>query len=584
MTKDTFKKITVMKGSFKIVSAHGIHMWIHWTFLLLVGWVILATIRYATDVRQIAWSIFFIIAAIVCVTLHELGHAVVASLFGIQAKNIILLPVGGIASIEKFPDNPAQELAISIAGPLVNVIIALLLWGLTTPHASFLSIPDDIGQMPGQGLLYILRLGNIGLAAFNLIPAFPMDGGRILRALLGFRFNYIRATAIAGVFGKIIAITLIGLSIVLINPMPAIIGIFILLAAGTEEYYLRLRSLAKGIKLNEVLMYDFTSLQADMTVQEAARLLIDNHNKYFILMDGDQPAGALPRLEIVKAIAEMRYGQPLRSLVKEKLESLDGSLEVNDVLEKLARDADQVFPVMNQGIFAGIVNLNYVIEYLLLHSSGKEYGRLRSLAGLMVMLPAMLIFSACGPSVKLTASWTDTQATPPKFTHILVMAIGKDLAKRKIGEDAIRKELHAYGYNASTSLDELGPGFAARTDSAAMQRILLDKAFDGVVTVRVLDVNERGRWVPGGVYYGPDGFYRGFYGYYHRVWGYYTAPAYEAFDVEVLLESNLYEVLTSRLLWSGQSKSLTQDPTPAIAARYARNIVEDMIDHQVLTR
>jgi Zn-dependent protease len=366
------------------MSSRGIHIWIHWTFLLLAGWVILATIRYATDVRQVAWAVFFILAAVICVALHELGHAFVASLYGIRAKEIILLPVGGIASIEKFPDNPAQELAISIAGPLINVLIALLLWRVTLPHASFWAVPDDLNELPGRGLLYILQMGNIGLAAFNLIPAFPMDGGRILRALLGFRFNYIRATTIAGIIGKIVATIFVGLGVVTFSPLVAIIGIFIFLSAGTEEYYLRLRSLAKGVKLNEVLMYDFTSLQADMKVQEAAQLLINNHNNYFILMDGEWPAGALNRLEIVKAIAEMKYSQPLRSLVKEQLEYLDASGEVDAVLEKLARDKDQVFPVMDQGRFAGVVNLNYIIEYLLLHNSGgKEYGRLKSLAGLM---------------------------------------------------------------------------------------------------------------------------------------------------------------------------------------------------------
>jgi hypothetical protein len=203
---------------------------------------------------------------------------------------------------------------------------------------------------------------------------------------------------------------------------------------------------------------------------------------------------------------------------------------------------------------------------------------------MLAMLSAILTFSACGPSIKLTASWTDTQAPQVKLTKILVMAIGKDLAKRKLGEDAVSKELRGYGFDAATSLDELGPDFAGRNDSAAMQRTLLDKGFDGVVTIRVLDVNEHDRWAPGRVYYGPVGFYRGFYGYYYRVWGYYAEPGYRMVDVEVLLESNLYEVLTGRLLWSGQSKTFTRDPTPAMAARYARNIIEDMIDKRTLNK
>jgi hypothetical protein len=200
------------------------------------------------------------------------------------------------------------------------------------------------------------------------------------------------------------------------------------------------------------------------------------------------------------------------------------------------------------------------------------------------ILSAILFISACGPSVKLTASWADKQVPQVKFTNILVMSIGKDLAKRKMGEDAICKELRGYGYNAATSLDELGPGFAGRNDSVAMQRTLLDKGFDGVLTIRVLNVNEHDRWVPNGVYYGPVKYYQGFYGYYYRAWGYYTNPGYRVVDVEVLLESNLYEVVTGRLRWSGQSKAFTRNPTHAMADRYARNIVEDLIDKKVLSR
>lgn len=202
----------------------------------------------------------------------------------------------------------------------------------------------------------------------------------------------------------------------------------------------------------------------------------------------------------------------------------------------------------------------------------------------LTILAASLLLGSCGPSVRLTASWTDPQAHSIKFTRILVMAVGKDLSKRRLGEDALLHELAANGYNAAASIDELGPAFSGRTDSAAMQQTLLDKGFDGALTVRVLDIDERDRWVPGNLYYGPIGYYRGFYGYYYRVWGYYSAPGYRTTDVEVLLESNLYEVKTGRLIWSGQSKSFTREPTPAMAATYARNIVKDMRQKQALNR
>ncbi|MBN8852032.1 MAG: hypothetical protein BGO55_26370 [Sphingobacteriales bacterium 50-39] len=373
-----------MKGSFRLGQFSGINVFIHWTFLLLAGWLLLAFLKYGAEPAQLAWTVLFILAVCVCVLLHEAGHAIVASRFGIRARNIVLLPIGGIASIEKFPANPFQELMISLAGPVVNLLIALLIWAPATPHDSFRTLPGNFDVTPWQAFFYLLRIANLGLALFNLIPAFPMDGGRILRALLAFRLNYVRATTVAAITSKVIAVALIAGGILLLNPILAITGIFVIFSADSEEYYLRLRSLVQGIKLHEVLMYDFTSLQAEMTVQQAAGTLANNHNKYFILMDGELPIGAVNRLEIIKAIAEMRYTQPLRDLLKEELESLDGSQDVQDVLEKLARDEERIYPVMDQGRFAGIVTLDHIIEYLLLHrADSKDFGRLKSLVGLM---------------------------------------------------------------------------------------------------------------------------------------------------------------------------------------------------------
>ncbi|HTR31550.1 MAG TPA: hypothetical protein VMH27_19895 [Puia sp.] len=205
------------------------------------------------------------------------------------------------------------------------------------------------------------------------------------------------------------------------------------------------------------------------------------------------------------------------------------------------------------------------------------------------VLPLLSIFAlplliSCGPSVRLTASWSDRSIQPVRFTKVLVMAIGNDLEKRRLGEDGIKAELQRHGIAAVTSLDEFGPDFAKMNDSVRMRRILRDKQFDGAVTIRVLNVNEHDRWVPGGYFYGPVGFYRGFYGYYYHVWGYYDEPGYVVKDVEVLLESNLYLVDTGELLWSGQSKAFSRNPTPQMASRYAKNIVNDMIAKGVIAR
>ena len=200
---------------------------------------------------------------------------------------------------------------------------------------------------------------------------------------------------------------------------------------------------------------------------------------------------------------------------------------------------------------------------------------------LTFVLPLLI---SCGPSVQLTGSWSDRSIQPVRFTKVMVMAIGNDLEKRRLGENGIKAELQKRGFTAVTSLDEFGPDFAKMKDSVQMRRILRDKQFDGALTIRVLNVNERDRWVPGGYYYGPVGFYHGFYGYYYRVWGYYDEPGYVIRDVEVLLESNLYRVDSGELLWSGQSKAFSRDPTPQMATRYAKNIVNDMIAKGVIMR
>jgi hypothetical protein len=194
----------------------------------------------------------------------------------------------------------------------------------------------------------------------------------------------------------------------------------------------------------------------------------------------------------------------------------------------------------------------------------------------------VIFFSSCNPSVKLTATWSNAEVSPVRFSKILVLSIGKDLRKRKLAENKIMEELQKHGIVALTALNEFGPDLAQSRDSAKTQQLLLDKQFDACLTVRVLNVHEQNRWVPANVFFGPAAFYRGFYGYYFQVYGYYVEPGYNVTDVEVLLESNLYDLSSGKLLWSGQSKAFSKNPTPAMAAIYARNIVKDMIKKQVI--
>lgn len=373
-----------MYGAIHFMKIHGISLFIHWTFLLLTGLVIFVNVQQGNNLIQMAWSVLFILAVFACVTLHEFGHALVAAAYGIRAKHILLLPVGGIASIEKFPDNPGQELLISMAGPATNLLIAALLWMVIQQQAGFINFFPDTNITEGKYFFLNLYMINVGLAIFNLIPAFPMDGGRILRALLAFRLNYLQATSIAAATGRIIAVIFIALGIVLVNFILPLVGIFIVLSANTEEFYLRLKFLVKGIKIKDMAIHDYHVLNAHMTILEAADILKMNYSKYFILAEGTKPVGSISRIEIMKALAEKKYSDLLIETANPEINCLEGEEDVDIVLEQLAGHEDYVYPVVVNNYYTGAINLNQVIEYLLLHKTdSKQYKRVMSLAGLL---------------------------------------------------------------------------------------------------------------------------------------------------------------------------------------------------------
>jgi Zn-dependent protease/predicted transcriptional regulator len=373
-----------MKSSLKLITIRGISVYIHFTFYFLVLWLLVIDIASGMKLSQVLWSMLFLVAIFVCITLHEYGHAIVASQFGINARKITLYPIGGIASLEKLPDHPKQELLISIAGPAVSFTIAALMFLFAPQKISAGLFKNYTNIIDSTNIVYSIGVFNLILGLFNLIPAFPMDGGRIFRALLAFKLNYIKATAIAASVGKVIAGLFIIAGLVTMNILLMVIGVFIILFANAEESYLRLKSLVHGLRLKEVLMNDYESIDGRMKVNEAANILDSHHSKYFIVMEDGKPIGTLNRLEVIKAVSEQNYEQPIHELMKENLEHLEGEMEVEDIMEKLAGNEEKIFPVFNKEEFIGVVNFQHIIEYLLLHKVfTKEYHKARSLAELV---------------------------------------------------------------------------------------------------------------------------------------------------------------------------------------------------------
>jgi Zn-dependent protease len=224
-----------MKGAFRIGSYRNIGVYIHWTFLLLLLWVGGSSFFDGSSVNAIFEEIGFMLMVFLCVLLHEFGHALSAARYGIPTKDITLLPIGGLARLEKIPERPWHELVVAIAGPAVNVGIIIVL-GALMYFGKGLPLGMDILSLESNSLLVNLLLVNISLVVFNLIPAFPMDGGRILRSLLAMKLSKLKATKIAVRIGQAISIGFVVFGW-FYSPMLILIGIFIFMGANAELKY-----------------------------------------------------------------------------------------------------------------------------------------------------------------------------------------------------------------------------------------------------------------------------------------------------------------------------------------------------------
>lgn len=227
-----------MRWSLKLGRIAGIQVYLHWTFFLLLGLVCFVDFGQGTGVRASVAALLFIIPLFACIVLHELGHALAARRYGIPTRDITLLPIGGVARLERMPRDPKQELWVALAGPLVNVAIVVVLF-----FTLVVLVLAPFNLAVYAAFVWVLLKANLALVAFNMLPAFPMDGGRVLRALLARKLDYVRATRIAARVGQAMAILFIlagafgyVLGFKAPQPMLVLIGAFIFLGARNEAH------------------------------------------------------------------------------------------------------------------------------------------------------------------------------------------------------------------------------------------------------------------------------------------------------------------------------------------------------------
>ena len=357
-----------MRWSWKIATVAGIEIRVHVTFPLLLIWLFWAGAN--RGIAQAAEGVAFILAVFGCIVLHEFGHALTGKRFGVVTRDITLLPIGGVARLDRIPRNPRQEVTIALAGPLVNVVIAgaLLLYMRLAPGVYNFSDPGLFERSFTARLFMV----NVFIVAFNLIPAFPMDGGRVLRAILAMRLDYVRATRIAATVGQGMAL-LFGFLGLFGNPILILIALFVFIGAGQESTLVQMRSVFEGVPVERAMIRDFRALHSDEPIARAVELLLDGHQQDFPVLagsDGALPVGILSRSDLLKAVAGGTTDVKVGDVARKKCTAVQPGEMLEDVFQKMQENGCTAVPVVEPGKgIVGMVTLENVGEFAMVQAA-----------------------------------------------------------------------------------------------------------------------------------------------------------------------------------------------------------------------
>ncbi len=348
-----------MGSSWKIGRFLDIDVFIHWSFPLIILYFLY--ISGAGSAATVALSVAFILLLFVCVTLHEYGHALAARGYGINTRSITLSPIGGVAQLESIPEKPRQELWVAIAGPLVNVAIAAVL----IPFAFFAFPLSGFGEeIIGEALVpdiatlvWALGAVNISLVLFNLIPAFPMDGGRVLRALLAMKLGRLKATTWAVRIGQFFALLFAIYAIVSGgSPFLFIIAIFIYFAARSEERYVKIDHALSNRQIHEVTQEHFYSADQNATLQETLSNSVNQGEDDLLVTDEGRYIGVLRKRDLMqKVLREQTGSASVLSATLLQVPSLQLTDSAKVALKTMQKHRINVLPVMNSGEMVGVV-------------------------------------------------------------------------------------------------------------------------------------------------------------------------------------------------------------------------------------
>lgn len=361
-----------MKWSFSIGRYFGIDLRVHATFLLLLAFLTGVQWLQTGSAAAALGGLAFILALFVCVVLHEYGHALAARRFGVGTRDITLLPIGGVARLERMPESPRQELWIALAGPAVNVVIAgLLAVGLAVSGQLGTALAFD----PSGGAFAARLLAvNLFLVGFNLLPAFPMDGGRVLRAILAMRLSHVRATRIAAQTGQAMAVVF-GLLGLFGNPMLILIALFVWIGAAEEASAAEMKAALRGLAARDAMLTDFITLETRDTIGDAARLLLAGSQRDFPVMNGASVVGIVTHDRLFRALREADEGASIVEVVERGFDTASADEPLEDVLARRDPDRCGVVPVYAGARLVGLITADNVGELFMVRSAVSERRR-----------------------------------------------------------------------------------------------------------------------------------------------------------------------------------------------------------------
>ncbi|HEX5483455.1 MAG TPA: site-2 protease family protein [Terriglobia bacterium] len=355
-----------MRWSWKIGRLAGINVYMHVTFLLLILFILVVDWMNGHNLATTLTGIIFVLIIFACIILHELGHALTARKFGVRTRDIILLPIGGVARLERMPEKPIEELWVAIAGPAVNVAIALAL--LVPLLAMGVSINWADFRWVGGDFIEKLMVVNVWLVAFNMLPAFPMDGGRVLRAILASRMEYTRATQVAARVGQGMAL-IFGIVGLFSDPFLLFIALFVWMGAEGEASMALMKTSLGGVPVRHVMLTDFRTLLPDDTLSHAVERVLGGWQQDFPVVFGDHVLGVLTREDLMRALAQGGSEMHVRDAMRRDFPMADATDALQHALALLQSCRCRALPVQHEGRLVGMLSADHVGQFMMVQSA-----------------------------------------------------------------------------------------------------------------------------------------------------------------------------------------------------------------------